>query len=351
MFPSFFFLGDDPARLEAFQQKVAELNAGLDLPDGDPCDPEWPELRRSDIDPLEIARFDLELPGQAAQGLLELSAPPMLGSRKLVVWRNVQVLKSDKALAPLAADLLDVRAPRRSPLVQIVGEGLLPAPKGKGGGGTAGFGFPEPIELLLRGSEVTTFFLPSLFDDQAQLQAVLAAAEAQGLRLTREQAREVLLRLGPNCLRLRPALASLAAAAAGGPVTGALLRTVIAGTHADARGLFQALLRGDRAQVMQLARQLEAGGEGGVAICRRLQALAWEAVVLKVGASAETSVLGEALGISSGAAYYRRKDLASVPRARVEALLEAITALAAEQVKPAGKALPLALQLQRLLAA
>lgn len=333
MFPSFFFLGDDPARLEAFHKQVAELSSGLD--------------------PLEIARFDLELPGQAAQGLLELSAPPMLGSRRLVIWRNMHVLSTrgdGPTLAPLAADLLDVRAPRRSPLVQIVGEGLLPAPKGKGGG-TAGFGFPEPIELLLRGSEVTTFFLPSLFDDQAQLQAVLAAAEAQGLRLTREQAREVLLRLGPNCPRLRPALASLAAAAAGGPVTGALLRTVIAGTHADARGLFQALLRGDRAQVMQLARQLEAGGEGGVAICRRLQALAWEAVVLKVGASAETSVLGEALGISSGAAYYRRREMSSVPRAKVEGLLEAITALAAAQVKPAGAALPMALQLQRLLAA
>ena len=337
MFPSFFFLGDDPARLEAFQQKTAELSAGLDS--------------------LEIDRFDLELPGQAAMGLIALSTPPMLGSRRLVVWRNMHVLKGDKALAPLAADLLDVRAPRRSPLVQIVGEGLLPAPKkpsarGDGpGGGTAGFGFPEPIELLLRGSEVTTAYLPSLFDDQAQLQAVLAAAEAQGLRLTREQAREVLLRLGPNCLRLRPALASLAAAAGGGPVTGALLRTVIAGTHADARGLFQALLRGDRAQVMQLARQLEAGGEGGVAICRRLQALAWEAVVLKVGASAETSVLGEALGISSGAAYYRRREMSSVPRAKVEGLFEAITALAAAQVKPAGAALPLALQLQRLLAA
>ena len=330
VFPNHFFLGDDPARLVAFQQKVEELSSGLD--------------------PLEIARFDLELPGQAAQGLLELSAPPMLGSRKLVVWRNVQVLKGDKTLAPLAADLLDVRAPRRSPLVQIVGEGLLPAPKGKGGG-TSAFGFPEPIELLLRGSEVTTFFLPSLFDEQAQLQAVLAAAEAQGLRLTREQAREVLLRLGPNCPRLRPALASLAAAAAGGPVTGALLRTVIAGTHANAKGLFQALLRGDRAQVMQLARQLEAGGEGGVAICRRLQALAWEAAVLKVGASAETSVLGEALGISSGAAYYRRREMSSVPRAKVEGLLEAITALAAAQVKPVGAALPMALQLQRLLAA
>ena len=323
----FFFLGDDPARLEAFQQKVEELSAGLDS--------------------LEIDRFDLELPGQAAQALLALSAPPMLGDRRLVIWRNLQVLKTDKTLLLLIQDA----CARRSPLVQIVGEGLLPAPKGKGGGGTAAFGFPEPIDLLVRGSEVTTYYLPSLFDDQAQLQAVLAAAEAQGLRLTREQAREVLLRLGPNCPRLRPALASLAAAAAGGPVTGALLRTVIAGTHADAKGLFQALLRGDRAQVMQLARQLEAGGEGGVAICRRLQALAWEAVVLKVGANAETSTLGEALGISSGAAYYRRKDLASVPRARAEALLEAITALATEQVKPAGKALPLGLQLQRLLAA
>jgi len=323
----FFFLGDDPARLEAFQQKVEELSAGLDS--------------------LEIDRFDLELPGQAAQALLALSAPPMLGDRRLVIWRNLQVLKTDKTLLLLIQDA----CARRSPLVQIVGEGLLPAPKGKGGGGTAAFGFPEPIDLLVRGSEVTTYYLPSLFDDQAQLQAVLAAAEAQGLRLTREQAREVLLRLGPNCPRLRPALASLAAAAAGGPVTGALLRTVIAGTHADAKGLFQALLRGDRAQVMQLARQLEAGGEGGVAICRRLQALAWEAVVLKVGANAETSTLGEALGISSGAAYYRRKDLASVPRARAEALLEAITTLAAEQVKPAGKALPLGLQLQRLLAA
>ena len=281
-------------------------------------------------------------------GLIALSTPPMLGDRRLVIWRNLQVLKADKTLMLLIQDA----CARRSPLVQIVGEGLVPATKGKGAqGGTAAFGFPEPIELLLRGGEVTTYYLPSLFDDQAQLQAVLAAAEAHGLRLTREQAREVMLRLGPNCPRLRPALASLAAAAAGGPVTGALLRTVIAGTHADAKGLFQALLRGDRAQAMQLARQLEAGGEGGVAICRRLQALAWEAAVLKAGANAETSTLGEALGISSGAAYYRRKDLASVPRARAEALLEAITALATEQVKPVGRHLPLGLQLQALLAA
>lgn len=242
--------------------------------------------------------------------------------------------------------------------MQVVGEGLLPAAKpqakGKGKQGAVSpetYGFPEPMERLLQGATVERFMLPSPFDQPAQLQAVLAAAQAQGLRLTREQASEVLLRLGPNSERLRPLLRTLALAAAGGPVTMALLRLVVAGDHADLKGLFQALLKRDHSQVMQLARQVEAAGESRVAVCRRLQALAWEAVVLKLGAGAETSTLGDALGISSGAAYYRRQELASVSKARVESLLEAITALTVQQVQPLGKALPLGLQLQSLLAA
>jgi len=337
VFPNYFFLGDDPARLEPFEVKAQELAQGLD--------------------PLDVSRFDLSDPAQVMTGLLELAVPPVLSEHRLVVWRNCQALRKPPApVLVLLQDLMDLRSPRRSPLLQVVGEGLLPAAKAQAKGQgkpqpQPSFGFPAPLERLLQGATVERFMLPSPFDQPAQLQAVLAAAQAQGLRLTREQAGEVLLRLGPNSERLRPLLRTLALAAAGGPVTMALLRLVVAGDHADLKGLFQALLKRDRGQVMQLARQVEAAGESRVAVCRRLQVLAWEAVVLKLGAGAETSTLGDALGISSGAAYYRRQEVAAVPKARVESLLEAITALTVQQIKPAGRALPLGLQLQSLLAA
>ena len=334
MTSSFFFLGDDPARLEAFEAKAQELAQGQD--------------------PLDVSRFDLADPLQVSQGLLELATPPLLSERRLVLWRNCQALRKPiPQVLALMQDVLSVAAPRRSALVLLVAEGELPPAKGQANGKEAApsaYGFPSPLEALIRGAEVERFLLPSPFDASAQLQAVMAAAHAHGLRLTREQAGEVLLRLGPYSARLRPVLKSLALAAGDGPVTMTLLRHVVAPDHADVKGLFQALLRRERSQALQLARQIETGGESSVAVCRRLQQLAWEAVVLKRGAGAETSVLGEALGISSGAAYYRRKELTSVPKARVEALLEAVTALAVQQVQPLGKAVPLALQLQSLAA-
>jgi hypothetical protein len=167
------------------------------------------------------------------------------------------------------------------------------------------------------------------------------------LTLSREQAGELLLRLGPNSDRLPGTLATLAAQP--GPLTLALIRRLVQGDSADLRAFLLAVIRRDRPKAMQLARQLEAAGERRVAVLRRLQALAWELVVL-AQRDGDTTQLSEALGISSGAAFHRRKEVQALPRRRVEQAFEAVTALALQQLKPAGKALPLALQLQQLLA-
>lgn len=319
------FVGDDPARLDAVRRQAAESAA--------------------DLDPLDVASFDLTVPAQIGPALLELTTPPLLSSHRLVVLRNLQALRKP---GPEVLALLEDACRRRSPLVRLVVEGEFPAPRQSKGKAPAQpqLGLPEPLELLLRSGKVEHYFRPSPFDGQAQLQAVLDAGAAAGLKLSREQAGELLLRLGPNSDRLPGTLVTLAAQP--GPMTMALIRRLVQGDSADPRAFLLAVIRRDRPRAMQLARQLEAAGEGRVAVLRRLQALAWELTVL-AQRDGDTTQLGEALGISSGAAFYRRQEAQALPRRRVELTFEAVTALALQQLKPAGKAMPLALQLQQLL--
>lgn len=265
----------------------------------------------SGVHSVDYSEHDMATDSGRRAGAAAVARGPLVGERRVVVWRNADALSTLKVVDPVWTLLLRVAGDPR-PGVTLLAEGE-----------SVSIPVDGWSQLIGRATE-QIFSTPSAFRPQDQRALVERIAEQVGVDLVDGAADAVVESCGTDSARIRHLLERLELA--GAEVTAAAVRAAAPAEALGVVDLVTAALAGDKPRALRAAAAVVNGKPDLGKLLWAAQKHAFEQMVLVETLQADKGQVARILGYRKpGVVYYRRQELPMVSQAEA-VLAEAIAA-------------------------